>query len=86
MNLVKPGTAELSVDARPAPTPDGTEPVAEAREPLTDDRPPAFFTLDHGTATLAGALVGRVDDRWRLLAATALPAGGSPDALRRPAR
>lgn len=81
MNLVKPGTAELSVDARPTPTPDGTEPVAEAREPFTHDRPPAFFTLDHGTATLAGALVGRVDERWRLLAATALPAGGSPDAL-----
>ena len=81
MNLVKPGTAELFVDARPAPAHDRTEPVAEARTPLADDRPPAFFTLDHGTATLAGALVGRVDERWRLLAATALPAGGSPDAL-----
>ncbi len=81
MNLVKPGTAELLVDARPAPAPDRTEPVAEARTPPADDRPPAFFTLDHGTATLAGALIGRVDERWRLLAATALPAGGSPDAL-----
>ena len=46
-----------------------------------DDAQPAFFTLDHGTATLAGALVGRVDRRWRLLAAMALPAGSSPDAL-----
>lgn len=81
MNLVKPGIAELSVDARPAPTPDGIEPAGRAREQLTDDHQPAFFTLDHGTATLAGALVGRVDDRWRLLAAMALPAGSSPEAL-----
>jgi hypothetical protein len=28
-----------------------------------------------------GALVGRVDRRWRLLAATALPAGSNPDTL-----
>jgi hypothetical protein len=81
VNLVKSGTAEPSVDARPAPTQDGTEPAALAHEPSTDDRQPAFFTLDHGTATLAGALIGRVDDRWRLLAATALPAGSSPEAL-----
>jgi hypothetical protein len=45
------------------------------------ERLPAFFTLDHGTATLAGALAGRVNRRWRLLAAAALPAGSSPDAL-----
>ncbi|HEX7398326.1 MAG TPA: hypothetical protein VF302_01060 [Candidatus Limnocylindrales bacterium] len=46
-----------------------------------DDRQAAFYTLDHGSATLAGALVGRVDGRWRLLAATALPTGSGPDAL-----
>ena len=45
------------------------------------DRQPAFFALDHGTATLAGALVARIDQRWRLLAATALPSGSDPDAL-----
>jgi hypothetical protein len=43
----------------------------------------AFVTLDQGTATLAGAIVGRVDGRWRLLAATALPAGSDRDALTR---
>jgi hypothetical protein len=46
-----------------------------------DNRRTAFYTLDQGSATLAGALVGQVDGRWRLLAATALPAGSSPDAL-----
>jgi len=81
VSLVKPGTAELSVAARPASTPDGSPPDGPMVGWLVDDRQPAFFTLDHGTATLAGALVGRVDDRWRLLAATALPAGGSPEAL-----
>jgi hypothetical protein len=46
-----------------------------------DDRQAAFYTLDHGSATLAGALVGQVDGRWRLLAATALPTGSNPEAL-----
>ncbi len=46
-----------------------------------DDPSSAFCALDHGSATLAGSLVGRVEGRWRLLAATALPAGSSPDAL-----
>ncbi len=50
-------------------------------EPLVDHHQSAFYTLDHGSATLAGALVGQVDGHWRLLAATALPAGTSPDAL-----
>lgn len=45
------------------------------------ERTSAFYTVDHGSATLAGALVGRVDGRWRLLAATALPTGSSPEAL-----
>ncbi len=44
-------------------------------------RPEAFVALDRGTATLAGSIVGRVDGRWRLLAATALPAGSDPGAL-----
>ena len=39
------------------------------------------MTLDLGTATSAAAIVGRVDGRWRLLAATALPAGSDRDAL-----
>jgi hypothetical protein len=43
----------------------------------------AFVTLDRGTATWAAAVVARVDRRWRLLAATAVPAPGAPasDAL-----
>jgi len=81
VSLVEPGAAEPSVDSRTASTPAEPAPAAPAAGSLTDHRQPAFFTLDHGTATLAGALVGRVDERWRLLAATALPAGGSPDAL-----
>ncbi len=42
-------------------------------------RPRAFATLDFGTVSTAGAIVGRVGGRWRLLAATALPAGPGPD-------
>ena len=70
------------------------QPAAAARAPRARHAPPrravvapadnrrtAFYTLDQGSATLAGALVGQVDGRWRLLAATALPAGSSPDAL-----
>ena len=43
----------------------------------------AFVTLDRGTATWAATVVARVDRRWRLLAATAVPAPGAPasDAL-----
>jgi hypothetical protein len=37
-----------------------------------------FVTVDRGTATRAAAVVGRVDRRWRLLAATAVPAFGVP--------
>ena len=36
--------------------------------------PHAFFTLDIGSATTGAALIGRVDGRWRLLAAGAVPA------------
>ncbi len=39
----------------------------------------AFVILDRGTATCAAALVGRVDRRWRLLAATAVPSGADQD-------
>lgn len=38
-------------------------------------------TLDSGTATTAVALIGRVGGRYRLLAATAAPAGVSSEAL-----
>jgi hypothetical protein len=40
-----------------------------------------FVTLDRGTATSAAAVVARVDRRWRLLAAAAVPA---PAAASRP--
>ncbi len=38
----------------------------------------AFVTLDRGTATSAAAIVARVDRRWRLLAAAAVPTIGAP--------
>ena len=71
-----------SARARDARTP-RTRRVRPPRADATtaDGRRASFSTLDHGSATLAGALVGQVDGRWRLLAATALPAGSSPDAL-----
>ena len=43
--------------------------------------PRAFVTIDHGTATVAAALVGRVDGRWRLLGASAVPASVGADPL-----
>ena len=42
---------------------------------------PVFATVDRGTATVAVALVGRVDARWRLLGSTAAPAGVPQEAL-----
>ena len=42
---------------------------------------PVFATVDRGTATVAVALVGRVDARWRLFGSTAAPAGVPEDAL-----
>jgi hypothetical protein len=45
-------------------------------EPATEVRPTsegAFLAIDHGTATLAVALVGRVAGGWRLLAAGQAP-------------
>jgi len=41
----------------------------------------AFFTVDHGTATTAAALFGRLGGRWRLLAAGAVPAGIGTEVL-----
>ncbi|HXX59774.1 MAG TPA: hypothetical protein VEI48_00620 [Candidatus Sulfotelmatobacter sp.] len=43
--------------------------------------PLAFFTLDHGTASTAAALVAPVAGRFRLLAADAQPAGLPAEAL-----
>lgn len=43
--------------------------------------PAAFLALDCGSATRAAALVGRIDGAWRLLASTAVPAGGDASAL-----
>lgn len=43
--------------------------------------PRAFVTLDHGTATVAATLVGRVAGSWRLLAAGAAPAAIPEEAL-----
>lgn len=43
--------------------------------------PATFFAIDRGTATCAASLVGRVDRRWRLLSAAAVPAGADTDAL-----
>ena len=42
---------------------------------------PVFATVDRGTATVAVAIVGRVDARWRLLGSTAAPAGVLEEAL-----
>ena len=39
------------------------------------------FTVDHGTATIAAALLAEVDGRWRLLAAGAVPAAVGADVL-----
>ena len=89
MSRGAPGAVEPLVDAvSPSATGRHARPprARPARSPRAvvapaDDRQAAFYTLDHGSATLAGALVGRVDGRWRLLAATALPTGSGPDAL-----
>ena len=39
------------------------------------------IAVDHGTATVAVSLLGRVGDAWRLLASDAAPAGVDPDAV-----
>lgn len=45
------------------------------------DRASVLATVDAGAATTAAAIIGRVDGRWRLLAAGAAPAEGSETAL-----
>jgi hypothetical protein len=45
----------------------------------TDSR--ARFALDLGSATSSAAVLGRINGRWRLLAAESAPAGGDPDDL-----
>jgi len=41
------------------------------------------IAVDHGTATVAVSLIGRVDGAWRLLASEAAPAAVDPDAVAR---
>ena len=84
-----PEAVEPPVDAMSPPATGGhalpprARPARSSRAVVapSDDSQAAFSTLDHGSATLAGALVCRVDGRWRLHAATALPTGSGPDAL-----
>ncbi len=52
-----------------------------APERAVGPRTTVFATLDHGTATCAAALVGRVDRRWRLLASAAVASGADPATL-----
>jgi hypothetical protein len=42
---------------------------------------PSFFTLDHGTVSTAAALIAPVAGRFRVLAASTVPAGIDDDAL-----
>ena len=78
--LPAPGSPSAAAAAAGPPRARHARPPRAIVAPV-DDRRTAFYTLDHGSATLAGALVGQVEGRWRLLAATALPTGSSPDAL-----
>lgn len=39
------------------------------------------FLIDRGTATFSASLVGRVADRWRLIAAGSFPSSADPDAV-----
>ncbi len=57
------------------PLPGEAPPEADPAPPVLAP-PAAFVALDHGTATLAAALVGPIDGRRRLLAAVAVPAAG----------
>ncbi len=62
-----------------APVP-GTAPGA-ASPRAAGPRGDLLVTLDRGSATCAAGLVGRVEGRWRLLVATAVPAAADPEAL-----
>jgi hypothetical protein len=43
--------------------------------------PRAFIALDSGAATIAAAMIGRVDGRWRLIGSLAMPAGADVEAV-----
>lgn len=43
--------------------------------------PRAFLALDTGAATIAAALIGRVDGRWRLVGSLSMPAGADVEAV-----
>jgi len=55
--------------------------LGAAGRPSPDPR--GFLAVDAGSVTNAVSLIGRVDGRWRLLGATAAPAGVAVDALAR---
>ncbi len=42
-------------------------------------QPHAFLTIDHGSATVSVALIGRAGGAWRLIGSLAIPAGGDLD-------
>ena len=42
-------------------------------------QPHAFLTIDHGSATVSVALVGRAGGAWRLIGSLSIPTGGDLD-------
>jgi len=42
-------------------------------------QPHAFLTIDHGSATVSVALIGRAGGAWRLIGSVSIPAGGDLD-------
>ena len=42
-------------------------------------QPHAFLTIDHGSATVSVALIGRAGGAWRLIGSLAIPAGAELD-------
>ena len=42
-------------------------------------QPHAFLTIDHGSATVSVALIGRAGGAWRLIGSLAIPAGADLD-------
>jgi hypothetical protein len=42
-------------------------------------QPHAFLTIDHGSATVSVALIGRAGGAWRLIGSLSIPAGGDLD-------
>lgn len=72
-----PGAATRWPQARSAPE----APLAAGSIDPVSSQPATFITIDHGSATVAVALVARVGGRWRLLGATAAPSSVGADAL-----